>query len=55
VLSKKNSWAWGDAQDQTFVNVKSELMKPTVIALYDVNTDLEVSADASSFRLGAVL
>ena len=55
LLSKKNSWIWGHAQDQAFAKVKSELMKPTVLALFDVNADLKVSADASSFGLGAVL
>ena len=55
LLSKKNSWTWGHAQDQAFANVKSELMKPTVLALFDVNAVVKVSADASSFGLGAVL
>ena len=55
LLRKKNSWTWGHAQDQAFAEVKSELMKPTVLALFDVNADLKVSADASSFGLGAVL
>ena len=30
-------------------------MKPTVLALFDVNANLKVSADASCFGLGAVL
>ena len=55
LLSKKNSWTWGHAQDQAFANVKSELMEPTVLALFDVNAVVKVSADASSFGLGAVL
>ena len=55
LLSKKNSWSWGYPQDQAFAKVKLELMKPTVLALFDVNADLKVSADASCFGLGAVL
>ena len=45
----------GTAQDQAFANVKSELMKPAVLALFDVNAVVKVSADASSFGLDAVL
>ena len=55
LLSKKNSWSWGHPQDQAFAKVKLELMKPIVLALFDVNADLKVSADASCFGLGAVL
>ena len=55
LLSKKNSWSWGHPQNQAFAKVKLELMKPTVLALFDVNADLKVSADASCFGLGAVL
>ena len=55
LLSKKNSWSWGHPQDQAFAKVKLELMKPTVLALFDVNADLKVSADASCFGLGAIL
>ena len=55
LLSKKNSWSWGHPQDQAFAKVKLELMKPTVLALFDINADLKVSADASCFGLGAVL
>ena len=55
LLSKKNEWMWGEAQDEAFAKVKSELTKPTVLALFDVNPDLKLSADASSYGLGAVL
>ena len=55
LISKKNEWMWGEAQDEVFAKVKSELTKPTVVALYDVSADLKVSADASSYGLDAVL
>ena len=55
LLSKKNSWTWGHAQDQAFAKVKSELMKPIVLTLFGVIANLKVSADASCFGLGAVL
>ena len=35
--------------------VSISMMKPTVLALFDVNTVVKVSADALSFGLGAVL
>ena len=55
LLSKKNSWSWGHPQDQAFAKVKLEPIKLTILALFDVNADLKVSADASCFGLGAVL
>ena len=55
LLSKNSLWVWDDAQDKAFNLIKAELAKPTVLALYDVNADLKISADASSYGLGAVL
>ena len=55
LLSTKNSWAWGPAQDLTFSNVKEELTKPTVLATYNPSTPTKLASDASSFGLGAVL
>ena len=55
LLSKKNAWTWGEAQDQAFSRVKMELSRPTVLALYDPQAETKVSADALSFGLGVVL
>ena len=55
LLTTKNSWRWDSAQDQAFKQIKTELSKPRVLALYDVNADMKISADASSYGLGAVL
>ena len=45
-----------EGQNKTaFKQVKDELVKPTILALYDPNATIKVSADASLFGLGAVL
>ena len=40
---------------QSFNQVKEELSQPTTLVLYDPKRELKVSADVSSFGLGAVL
>ena len=55
LLTKKNSWRWDSAQDKAFKQIKTKLSKPTVLVLYDVNADMKISVDASSYGLGAVL
>ena len=52
LLQQRNSWVWGQVQEESFARVKAEIAKPTVLALFDVNADVKVSADASSFGLG---
>ena len=55
VLGKNSTRVWGPSQSEAFSLVKEELSKPTTFALYDPEAPTKVSADASSYGLGAVL
>ena len=55
LLSTKKAWLWGPSQEQAFQQVKEELSHPAVLALYNPRAKSKISADASSYGLGAVL
>ena len=55
LLSKKHAWSGGPSQEQAFTQVKEALSKSTTLALFDIQKESNISADASAYGLGAVL
>ena len=55
LLRSNRAWIWGPDQGKSFSEIKQELTKPAVLALYNPQAETKVSADVSSFGLGAIL
>jgi len=55
VLSTNNQWIWGSAQQKAFRQLQNLVSSNCVLTLFAPCRKTCVSADASSFGLGAVL
>ena len=55
LLYSNRAWIFGPDQEKSFSEIKQELTKSAVLALHNPQAETKVSADASSFGLGAVL
>jgi hypothetical protein len=55
LLKQKNTWIWGPSQERSFKDLKSEIAQSPCLTHYDTRGEIIISADASSYGLGAVL
>ncbi|CAM1322183.1 Uncharacterised protein r2_g3063 [Pycnogonum litorale] len=55
LLKTDNSWTWDHPQEEAFCKIKALLTSSSLLSHYDSQLPTKVSADASSYGLGAVL
>ena len=55
LLRKNVKWVWGPSQNKAFKDSKAALLNSPVLTHFDPNLPIVVSADSSSYRVGAVL
>ena len=53
LLSAKNEWYWGQAQDHAFCELKHNLTRAPVLADYRADRETIIASDSSRFGLGA--
>ena len=55
LLNPKKAWILGQPQVESFEKLQAEIATPRVLSHYDVAAYTKISADTSSYSLGAVL
>ena len=55
LLSAKNEWYWGQAQDHAFCELKHNLTHASVLAHYRPDRETVIASDSSRFGLGAAI